>query len=511
MTVGRTLSVAVTGIEGTVVDVEADIAPGLPAFLIGGLPDTACRQSPDRIRAAASNSDLELSRQRVTVNLSPAALPKQGTGFDLAIALAVMAARGEPDIADVIRGVVHLGELGLDGALRPIAGVLPAVLAAADAGVRVVVVPVGNAAEAALVSGVEVIPTRNLKEVVARYRALAKGRTAPPVPPIPAQMRVSPVLPDLADLVGQYEARHALEVAAAGGHHVSMVGPPGAGKTMIAERLPGLLPPLTEQQSLEVTAIHSVLGVLTEDILVRRAPFVAPHHGASMAAVVGGGTSTKLRPGAVSRAHHGCLFLDECPEFKRDVLEALRQPLESGVMRIMRAERAVTFPARFQLVLAANPCPCGRAVGKAAGCTCSPLARRTYMAKMSGPLMDRVDVHLRVEAVTKAALRGPKGEDSATVAARVAAARQAQRQRWSGSPWSLNSQVPGPVLRGEFRLPPAATRDLSDALEAGAISLRGYDRCLRLAWTLSDLEERDRPEVRQVRAALGLRSPELAA
>lgn len=509
-TVGRTLAVTVTGIEGTVVQVEADIASGLPAFAIGGLPDRAVKQAPDRVRAAAANSGLTLSQQRVTVNLSPASIPKQGTGLDLPIALSVLAARGEPDIGSVIRDVVHLGELGLDGSVRPIAGVLPAVLAAADAGVRSVVVPLANATEAALVPGVDVIPVRSLREIVARYSALTKGRTPPDLAAIPLSREVTPALPDLVDLVGQVEARHALEIAAAGGHHMSMTGPPGAGKTMIAERLPGILPMLNEQESLEVTAIHSVLGVLTDEVLVRRAPFVAPHHGASMAAMVGGGSS-RIRPGAISRAHRGCLFLDEGPEYRRDVLEALRQPLESGVVRIMRAETAVTFPARFQLVIASNPCPCGRGDGKAGECTCTSLAKRTYGAKLSGPLMDRVDVHLRVQALTRAALRGPVGESSAQVAARVWQAREAQLRRWVGTPWTLNSQVPGSVLRGEWQLPAEATRELSEAIDRGSISLRGYDRCLRLAWTLSDVEGRDRPEARHVRQALGLRSSEAAA
>ncbi|WP_235945281.1 ATP-binding protein [Metallococcus carri] len=325
MGVGRTRAVAVVGIEGTVVDIEADVSAGLPKFILGGLPDTACKQAPDRILAACANSDLKLSRQRITVNMSPADLPKQGSGFDVAIALAALAAGGDEVDTRVIRDVVHLGELGLDGTVRPLPGVLPAVLAAAAAGVRTVVVPEQNAREAALVSGVEVVPVRDLADLVVRYRCLARGKQPPPLPVIEPPSPSSRSLPDLRDVVGQPEARYAVEVAAAGGHHMAMIGPPGAGKTMIAERLPGILPALTEAEALEVTAIHSVLGQLEADVLVRHPPFVAPHHGTSLAAMVGGG-SGRIRPGAVSRAHTGILFLDEssngkCTSFSKEVTD----------------------------------------------------------------------------------------------------------------------------------------------------------------------------------------------
>ncbi|KNX37576.1 YifB family Mg chelatase-like AAA ATPase [Luteipulveratus halotolerans] len=510
MTLGRTRAVAVTGIEGRVVAVEADVSSGLPTFTVSGLPDASCAQSPDRVRAALGNCNLPLPKQRITVNLSPASLPKQGAGFDLAIAIATLTAGGTVP-PDVVAEVVHIGELGLDGAVRPVPGVLPAVLAAADAGVRTVAVAAANAAEAALVDGVEVIAVRRLDELVHRYVTIARGGVLSedePVTPLPPDEGTQP---DLADVAGQPEARFALEVAAAGGHHMSMLGPPGAGKTMIAERLPGLLPGLRRSEALEVTAVHSVLGVLSDSVLVQRPPFVAPHHGASMAAIIGGG-SGRVRPGAVSRASSGVLFLDEAPEFRRDVLDALRQPLEAGRVSIARADRNVSYPARFQLVLAANPCPCGKAFGKGADCTCSPLRRRTYLARLSGPLMDRVDLHLTVHPVTKAALRAGPGEPSASVAARVVEARQRQEDRWRGRPWRLNSQVPGPVLRsGEWRLPAPTTRLIDSALESGALTLRGYDRVLRLAWTLSDLDESARPGPQQLMQALGLRAPALEA
>ncbi len=505
MTLGRTKSVAVNGIEGQVVQVEADAASGLPAFVISGMPDTACKQAPDRIRAAAGNCELKLPAQRLMVNLSPAALPKHGSSFDLAIAVAALTTSGVIDTA-LVADVVHLGELGLDGSVRAVPGVLPAVLAAAEAGVRQVVVPAANAAEATLVPGVEVVPASSLGELAARYDLLHRRRPVPEIMiPSPAE-ETPPALPDMADIAGQHEARYAIEVAAAGGHHMTMIGPPGAGKTMLAERLAGILPPLERDASLEVTAIHSVLGALTDRVLIERPPFVAPHHGATMPAVIGGG-SGRVRPGAVSKAHGGVLFLDEAPEFKRDVLDALRQPLESGRVSVARADRTVSYPARFQLVLAANPCPCGRSWGKGASCTCSPLLRRNYLSRLSGPLLDRVDVQLRVQPVTRLAMADGGGESSTQVAARVAAARRRQADRWRGSRWSVNAQVPGPMLRrGEWRLPVESTRELDRALETGALTLRGYDRCLRLAWTLADLQEVGRPGPAQLSEALCLRT-----
>ncbi len=505
MAMGRTQCVALSGIDGALVEVEADVANGLPTFTITGLPDTSLGEARDRVRAACTNSGVGFPQHRLTVNLSPASLPKAGTGFDLAIAVAVLVA------AEVVpqrqtAAVVHLGELGLDGHVRPVRGVLPSVLAAVRAGVERVVVPTANAREAALVPGVQVQAADTLGGLVAFYRGESTSMgdgPAPAVEPPPDDGR--PL--DLADVIGQSEARAALEVAAAGGHHLFLVGPPGAGKTMLAARLPGLLPDLDIDAALEVTAVHSLAGPLPGlGGLLTRPPFIDPHHTASPAAVVGGGSGMP-RPGAASRAHHGVLFMDEAPEFDMRVLDALRQPLEVGELVIHRAGGTARYPARFQLVLAANPCPCGHASGKGVDCTCTPMARRRYLHRLSGPLLDRIDLQVQVQPVTRAAMDSDlAAEGTAVVAARVAAARQAQRERWAGTGWRLNSQVPGRDLRrGRWRLAPGVTRVLDRGVERGTLSVRGYDRTLRCAWTLADLAGLTSPGMDDVGRAYLLR------
>ncbi len=507
MALGVTQGVALVGLDGHVVDVEADVANGLPAFTITGLPDTSLGEARDRVRAACHNSGVALPSRRITVNLSPASLPKAGTSFDVAIAVAVLVA-GEVVPEGAARGVVHLGELGLDGRVRAVRGVLPAVLAAARRGIERVVVPAANLAEAELVPGVRVHAARSLAGLVAAYR----GEVGGPEPDAADGPVVEPVVEpvsrlDLADVVGQTEARTCLEVAAAGGHHLFLLGPPGAGKTMLAARLPSLLPDLEPAAALQVTAVHSLAGALRPGAgLVRRPPFVDPHHTASPASVVGGGAGVP-RPGAASLAHHGVLFLDEAPEFETRVLDALRQPLEEGELVIHRAAGHARYPARFQLVLAANPCPCGRASGKGTECTCTPMARRRYLHRLSGPLLDRVDLRVQVLPVTRAALStAVAGESSATVAARVVEAREAQAQRWHGTPWRLNAHVPGHELRrGRWRLPPGTTHDIDRGIERGTLTVRGYDRVLRSAWTLADLAGRTRPTAADVSQAFCLR------
>lgn len=511
MALGGTRAVALVGVDGHVVEVEADISPGVVAFVLVGLPDASLVEARDRVRAAVANAGYRLPARRVTVSLSPASLPKAGSGFDLAIAVCVLAAAGALDPASARRSV-HVGELGLDGRLRPVRGVLPAVLAARRVGVRDVVVPAANASEARLVPGMRVHAAVTLADVVRRHGGTALepeggGAGAALVPVVDGPARPQAVL-DLADVVGQPEARWAVEVAAAGGHHLYLLGPPGAGKTMLAARLPGLLPDLGDDEAVEVTAVHSLAGTLDPAAgLLRRPPYEDPHHTATVAAVVGGGSGLP-RPGAASRAHRGVLFLDETPEFSPRVLEALRQPLEEGELVVARAHATARFPARFQLVLAANPCPCGLAAGADARCTCTPLARRRYLTRLSGPVLDRVDIRMQVLPVTRGSLalaRDEAPESTATVAARVARARAAQRERLRGTPYRCNGELPGALLRGRLRLPARVTRPVDASMDTGGVSARGYDRVLRVAWTLADLDGLDRPGVEEVSRALLLR------
>ncbi|RFA16056.1 Mg chelatase-like protein [Subtercola boreus] len=506
MMVARTHSVALLGMTGSMVEVEADIGNGLPTLMIIGLPDTALSDARDRVRAAATNSGCPLPTSKITVNLSPAALPKHGSTFDLGIAMAILAADGTVS-AESVELVVHLGEVSLDGRLRPMNGVLPAIAAAARAGFRTFVVPAGNRHEASLVPGVTIVPVVSLRDA-----AIHHGARLDPIPLDVIEgaraLDTEPPEHELSDVIGNADAVLALIAAAAGGHHIFMLGPPGAGKTMLAMRLPGLLPDLDAESALEVSSVRSLAGASVPRTLATRPPFESPHHSASAGALIGGG-SKQIRPGAAARASHGVLFLDEAPEFASTVLDTLRQPLESGVISIHRANAIARFPGRFQLVMAANPCPCGQYGTADLNCLCTPNTRRRYLGRLSGPLLDRIDIQVQVRRVSAAELRIDESGDRLTTAkarVQVEEARARMAARLSGTPWKLNGEVLGTWLRsGPEKLARDTTVSLDRALERGLITMRGYDRILRVAWTLADLDGAPRPGTDQIGRALYLR------
>lgn len=504
MKAGSAYSVALTGIDGTLVQVEAAVVEGLPRTILVGLPDASLYEARDRCKAAVTGSGHTWPDKVLTINLSPATLRKSGSHYDLAIVAAVMVAQGEVS-PERTTTTVMLGELGLAGAVRAARGLLPALQAARAAGFGSAIVPAEQLAEAALVDGLQLFGVASMGD----FMDVLKGGPGVLAPPeVPDDEDDLADEPDFAEVNGQEEARWALEVAAAGRHHLLLHGPPGVGKTMLASRLPSILPPLTHSEALEVSAIHSLYGI-TVDKLIRTPPFSDPHRGATVASVVGGG-SRQITPGAISLAHRGVLFLDEAPEFSPRVLESLRTPLESGEVLITRSETRARFPAKFQLVLAANPCPCGFHGSVRQDCKCQPITIRRYQERLSGPMLDRIDIRQTLRQQSPTVMRAPaEGESSMVIGARVADARARQAHRLRGTPWTTNAEVSGRKLR-ELPLPDGF-EVLESAVMKGQLSPRGVDKVWRVAWTVADLAGRDRISRDHLTTALSMRTDSAAA
>lgn len=499
--------IALQGLEGTRVEVEAATSMNLPKTVFVGLPDTALNEAKERVKHGVKSSGLKWPDGVVTINLSPGSVPKYGTHYDLAIAVAAMSVEATNDVRpEQLPRTVMFGELGLDGRIRPVSGIVPLLLAASNHGFTSAIVPAAQLAEAELVPGLKTWGADHLLEVL---RILAGHPTTHRAQPAIPEETSPGLLRDLADVQGNEDGKFALEVAAAGRHHLFLHGPPGVGKTMLASRLTSILPDLEPEEAIEVSALHSLAGRSLTGGLITRPPYQDPHHTASRQSIVGGG-GREIRPGAISLAHRGVLFLDEGPEFGQKTLESLRVPLESGSVSIGRAMSQVTFPARFQLVLAANPCPCGYSgvVGKE--CTCPPFRVRQYQDRLSGPILDRVDIMHSMPALSRfLAVDEVPRESSATVLGRVVEARDRQRRRLRGSPWSTNSEVPGAYLRKALPVPTDLT-PVNRALARGTLSARGVDKVLRVAWTLADLAGKDAVGTVELRAAMQLRLGETA-
>jgi magnesium chelatase family protein len=496
-----TKALSLVGLTGHLIDIEADIGNGVPAFNLLGLPDAALSEARDRVRSALINSDAIWPNKRITLALSPAALPKRGSAFDCAIALALLAASEELPL-ERIAGAVILGELTLDGRIKSVPGILPSLRAALAQGTTRAIIPTENFQEGALVAGIELFHFSHLRQLISWCKGAEYESSDDYIRANDAHQ--SP-LGDFLDIAGQESAKEAIEIGAVGGHHIAMVGPPGVGKSMLAERIPSILPELDHQDALEVTSLHSIAGKISPNNLaplISIPPFIAPHHTITRAGLIGGGSAV-ISPGACSLAHRGILFLDEAPEVSRPVIESLREPMELGEITLTRLGRSATFPARFTLVLASNPCPCGWSIGKAKKCTCSPLARRKYRERLSGPILDRIDLRIELEPLSQADLLRT-GESSSEIAQRVRQARARAALRFRGCPWKINSDIPASALRRDFAPERKALTLLYRALDSEEITVRGLHRVQRVAWSIADLRGEDIPTLASTERALAL-------
>ncbi len=481
-----------------------DVSNGLPTYSLLGLPDATLNESRDRIRAAILNSNRSWPNKKITVSLSPAWLPKSGSSFDLAISLAILAASGQLDPVK-LESIFFLGELSLEGLLRPIRGVLPILIAAREHGIRRVVVPAENFQEARLLQDLEVVALSNFTSVL-RFLETGEQQVQPSLMQISSEANSPTPQVDMSEVSGHNLTKFALQIAAAGGHHLLMIGAPGCGKTMLAERLPTILPPLDETESIEVAGIHSIAGTLNDGaILNPLPPFIAPHHSTTIPAMVGGGSGA-IRPGACSLAHNGVLFIDEAPECANGVLDSLRQPLESGKITITRSQTTTTYPARFILLLAANPCPCGKYAGRGRGCECTSLQVRRYLAKLSGPLLDRIDLRVNVLAPTRIELTDDHPLPSSALREQVILARETAALRFAEFNFKLNSEIPATLLRGRFRPKKEALAKLHAMIDNETLSARGFHRTIRTSWSIADLKGLDLPGIDEVELALSLRA-----